>query len=116
MKSLIFIISVLFFSQSSYAETYDVVLAGKTCEKDNLEQLNCSYKAGKDFHVEIAGVGQEDTGIIFLKSDQKGDYYGIYGLLHGCVIVNGKSFSDPAFISPKNGKVYRSWASCKYQN
>lgn len=115
MKSFILIISVIVFSQSSYATTYDVVLAGKTCEEDRLQQLNCSYKAGNDLHVEIAGVGQADAGVIFLKSDRKGDYYGIYGLLHGCVIVNGKDITDAAFISPENGKVYKSWEDCKYK-
>lgn len=42
MKSFILIVSSLMFCQSSYAETHDVVLAG---------------------------VGQEDAGSIFLKSD-----------------------------------------------
>lgn len=116
MKSLSLITIFLLLCQTSYADTFDVVVAGKQCNKDSLEQLNCSYKAGKDLHLEIAGVGQEDAGIIFLKSNRDGDYYGIYGLLHGCVIVNGKSISDHAFISPKNGEVYKNWEDCKFQD
>ena len=115
MRLFILITSLLFFCQSSYAETYDAVLAGKKCQEDDYQQLNCSYKVGKDLHIEIAGIGQEDTGIAFLKSNFKGDYYGKYGLLHGCVIVNGEGFADYAFISPKNGKVYKSWKNCKHQ-
>ncbi len=66
MKLFILIVSFFMFCQSSYAETYDVVLAGKECQKDNLQQLNCSYKAGEDLHIEIAGVGQENAGIRLL--------------------------------------------------
>ncbi|MCI2284259.1 hypothetical protein L3081_13780 [Colwellia sp. MSW7] len=116
MKLFALIISLSFFSQFSLVGTYEVILEGKKCQEDDYQQLNCSYKVGKDLHIEIAGIGQEDTGIAFLKSNFNGDYYGKFGLLHGCVIVNnGNSFSDFAFISPKNGKVYKSWENCKNQ-
>lgn len=114
MKICLTILILVIFCQPSLAGTYDAILAGKACKEDYFQQLNCSYKVGKDLFVEIAGIGEKDTGIAFLKSDYHGDYYGKYSLLHGCIIVNnGNNSSDFAFISPHNGKVYKSWENCK---
>lgn len=106
--------------------TYDEVLKGKQCaQHPNLQTLSCEYKVGADLHISIDGIGQEDTGVTFVKSNADGDFYATYGILHGCVVVKrgpksyleGKSdlgsMSDYAFISPRNGKVYRSWPQCK---
>ncbi|MEJ1966493.1 MAG: hypothetical protein WDO56_35125 [Gammaproteobacteria bacterium] len=59
-----------------------------------------------------------DAAVTFYKVDWDGDYYATYGLLHGCVIIkpgtggaaSGLSF---AFVSPINGKVYRTWEQCR---
>ena len=61
-----------------------------------------------------------------MKSDFDGDFYGSVGVLHGCVVVSrglkgdsSSSLSGPgsmfdyAFISPRNGKVYKDWIKCK---
>jgi len=65
---------------------------------------------------------------VFLKmvDNAKGDFYPTYGLQHGCVIikrgskgvVNNELFGpgslfDFAFVSPKNGKVYKTWQECQ---
>lgn len=78
---------------------------------------------GKSLHVSIAGIGQSDTGIAFMKSDFEGDFYAKVGTGHGCVIVGrGKKRAvsdnptDFAFISPKNGKVYADWQECRSGN
>ena len=114
MKSVILgaILSVLFVGNASAGNTYEELLEAKIC-KDWNNAINCSYKIGNDFHMEIAGVGQADAAVIFMKSDFDGSYYGKFGVLHGCAIIT-KPFSlgDMAFVSPKNGKVYKSWKEC----
>ena len=114
------------FSIAGEWSTYDIVSSGKVCKQTPSHEFSCEYKVGNDLHFTIDGVGGEWTGITFLKSDFDGDFYAKFGLRHGCVIVRrGKknwksdagdgpgSPSDYAFISPKNGKVYRDWDACK---
>jgi hypothetical protein len=116
MSQRILITILIFLNINIFAlSTYDAVLEGKSCHESNSQQISCSYKVGNDLHIEIAGIGLEDTGIAFLKSDFKGDYYGKFGMLHGCVIIKGLAFADYAFISPKNGKVYTNWQNCRDQ-
>jgi len=107
--------------------TYNLTLAGKSCKtSDHSQTLSCEYTVGTGLHFTIDGIGDPDTGITFMKSSFDGDFYAIYGMLHGCIIVKRGptgysdsavsgpgSFSDYAFVSPKNGKVYRNWQECK---
>lgn len=98
--------------------TYEATLKGKVCGEWNDQQINCDYKIGKDFWLSIAGVGQSDVAITFMKSDFDGKYYGTFGVMHGCVIVkpgksNKASLIDLAFVSPKDGKVYPTWPECQ---
>jgi len=103
------------------ATVYDAVLAGKACKDDEATQsLTCEYKAGTGLHFLIEGLGQPDTGITFFKSSADEDFFASFAILHGCVIVSrGEKGGTPvdapdfAFISPKNGKVYKSWEECK---
>ena len=105
--------------------TYEIVLSGKACKTGITQSLSCEYRVGNGLHFSIDGIGQPDTGITFKKSSIVGDFYATYGLLHGCVIikrgpkgitspnVHGPgSFTDFAFVSPKNGKVYKNWEEC----
>jgi len=124
------LILLLMVPCSLFAEesTYELVLAGKSCkEQVGRQQIDCEYRIGKSLHIFIAGIGMPDTAITFMKADFDGDYYGSVGVLHGCVVVKpGKKsgtnhkddfepggFGDYAFVSPKNGKVYRNWEECK---
>ena len=117
MKTIILIILLLFSSQIVFASdsTYNAVVKGKKCYENSNQDLECSYKVGNTLHIVIAGIGAPNTSITFMKSDFQGDYYGQYGLLYGwCLIVH--SVKDPfsfAFISPKNGKVYKTGPECK---
>lgn len=116
MKIAITIFLSFFLASHALAvdSTYNTAVAGKKCSEGQNQSLSCSYRVGKGLFVEIAGIGSPDTGIAFLKSDYDSDYYGKYGSLHGCVIVNStKNIFSFAFISPKNGKVYRTWQECK---
>lgn len=125
MKWKVYLLIIGFVMSSSlvYAESendiYNFVIAGKTCKESLAQAIECDYKIGKDLHIQIAGIGDPDTGVAFLKSDSNGDYYASFGLNHGCIIVKRgmQSHFDRvsyyAFISPKNGKVYRDWIECK---
>lgn len=115
-------IVAIFSAGQVYAghSTYELTVKGKTCQESFSQTIECDYKIGKSFHISIAGLGQSDTGVTFMKSDFYGDFYATFGLMHGCVVVKpGKktlALDDPstfAFISPKNGKVYRDWKECQ---
>jgi hypothetical protein len=110
---------VVMSSSAIAGSTYDATLKGKSCSEGTNQQIQCDYRLGNDFWLSIAGVGQSDAGITFMKSDFTGEYYGTYGTMHGCVIVKtgaGNKTNNPmdfAFVSPKNGKVYEDWDACQ---
>ncbi len=116
MRTLLGIVGLLALS-SSHASTFDVVIAGKKCAERDSQQLDCDYRVGNDLWVTVAGIGQDDTAVTFMKASFDGDYYATFGLMHACVIVKpGKktqALSDFAFISPRTGKVFRSWHECQ---
>jgi hypothetical protein len=120
-RILLFTAISIAFQTACYAEesTYDLILKGKKCEEANNQQLECNYKIDNDFWLSVAGVGGPDAGVTFMKSDFNGKYYGSYGMLHECVIVKTGTKNKTinplnfAFVSPKNGKVYKDWESCK---
>lgn len=117
MKIIIPIIILLFSSQSVFASdsTYNAVIKGKKCYEDRNQFLSCSYKVGKTLSIDIAGIGSPNTDIVFLKSDFKGDYYGQYGTGYECIMVHSvKDKLSFAFISPRNGKVYKTGQKCEY--
>ena len=105
----------LVLAQAAEGDTYRALLAGKSCKERGDQQVDCNYKIAKILHISIAGVGLKDTGIAFLKSDIDADYWGKFGMLHRCVIVKGPGLADYAFISPKNGKIYKDWPNCRNQ-
>ena len=68
----LFVLGLL--STNSFAQsTYDEVVRGKSCKEWN-QQINCDYKIRDDFWLSIAGIGNPDTGITFMKSDFNGNY------------------------------------------
>jgi hypothetical protein len=114
---------VIVFSVSPVAAgntAYDDTLAGKKCkERDYNQSIDCQYRVGEDLEFSIDDIGMSDTGITFIRSKGfEGDYYATFGLMHGCIIVKHGSHSiffcsDFAFVSPKNGRVYKTWEDCK---
>lgn len=97
---------------------YDAVARGSSCSQFDAgqsgTQLNCEYTVGAGLKFDIAGVGEPDAGITVTHADGlDADYYFTYGVGHGCVIVkHGQGKIDMAFVSPKNGRVYHTWAEC----
>ncbi len=95
-------------------DTYEKTLFGRLCEEDSQGQINCIYKIGKDLEIWINGIGLPDTGVTFAKSNVEGDFYATFGMRHLCVIISGKYLMQGiAFISPKNGQVYKDWETCQ---
>lgn len=118
VKKTIPIIFLLLLSQTALAsdDTYHAVIAGKKCHEQRSDQsLVCSYKVGRTLDIEINGIGSRNVSVVFLKSDFHGDYYGQYGLMYGsCVLVNSvKHPFSIAFISPRNGEVYKTGPECQ---
>ena len=123
--SLVMFVVGLLGSSDSMAQAkmtlYDLVSRAKRCQANELNgSIDCEYKVGKDLHIAIAAVGETTTGISFFRSNMDGDFYGSVGVQHGCVVVKSGAKSpkeisplDFAFISPRNGKVYRTWMECK---
>jgi hypothetical protein len=108
----------LLSASAAGASTYDAVIAGKKCTEEKPSQLmSCEYRIGKDLLISIAGIGQPDTGVTFMKANIDGDYYATFGLMHSCVIVKPGAGRDRplnfAFISPRTGKVFRTWQDCQ---
>ena len=102
---------------------YDTVLSGKTCRDsaDPPEAMECEYAVGNGLRFLINGVGQPDWGIAFYKSSADSDFYGAFSSRHECVgiyrgrkgLASMEALADEAFVSPKNGKVYRTLPECQ---
>jgi hypothetical protein len=102
---------------STSQSAYDATVSGKSCAEQTNQQTDCEYRVGRNLYFTITGVGQSYVGVTFLKVDFDGDYFASLGLLHGCVIVKpGRALPkvlDMAFVSPKNGNVYKTWQECQ---
>ena len=107
------------------ASTFEAVHAGRSCARSTAEPgtMECRYRVGASLEFTIAGVGLPDAGIAFDRSNKSGDYFAGFGLQHQCVIVwpgaaiTGSAparATDVAFVSPRDGKVYKDWAACAH--
>ena len=119
LKPSVLLVTLLCSGLAFGQSTFDRIVKGKSCVEQRRQQLDCDYKIGTDFWLSIAAVGSSNAGIVFMKSDFNGKYYGTVGVAHGCVMVatgTANTIRDPldlAFVSPRNGKVYQDWTSCK---
>ena len=100
--------------------TYDDVVAGMRCSQNRNGDLECDYRVGRSLHFAIVAPGKPDGSIYFYSASFEGDYFAVVSISpgHGCVVVRpGKSANqgrqlDLAFVSPRSGKVYRTWQDC----
>lgn len=98
--------------------TYDAVVAGMTCRQQTNGRLDCHYVIGESLQIRITGVGQEDAVVNFQKVDSTAGYVAGFAALHGCVMIRpAKARPDSlvalAFVSPRDGRVYRTWQHCR---
>jgi hypothetical protein len=116
------LITISAIAPSARAEAqsvYDATIRGASCKQNPAGAMNCEFIVGKDLKIAMADVGASDTGISFIRSNYEGDYYARFGVMHGCIIVapgmrapRPENAFEFAFISPKNGRVYRDWREC----
>ncbi len=97
--------------------TYDAVLEGMNCRQQASGRLDCVYDVAESLRFTIAGVGQEDAVISFAHVDSARGFVAGFSTLHGCVVVKPAGAGDSsvalAFVSPRDGRVYRIWQQCK---
>lgn len=98
-------------------KTYDAVVEGMSCKQQTNGRMDCEYKVGKSLRFVVTGVGQQDVVVNFLKVNVDEDYFASVAPLHGCVVVRpaqakADSTSNIAFVSPRDGKIYRNWNTC----
>lgn len=122
MKLLV-LLSILFLlyqpaSPQQGRRTYDVVVGGMNCHQNLSRDMECNYRVGRSLHFGIVSVGQKDASIYFYSAAMDGDYFAVFGLSHGCVVVKpGLAMPQDqrvelAFVSPRNGRVYQTWQTC----
>jgi len=116
-------LSLLVLPVSAGQSVYDTVLAGKIC-RDSTDPpgwMECEYAVGNGLHFSINRVGQSDWGVAFYKSSADDDFYGSFSPLHECIgvyrgrkgLASMEALADEAFVSPKSGRVYRTWQECQ---
>lgn len=107
------LVAVTVQATPSGASTHDAIIAGMKCQQNSLSKMECHYRVGRSLYFIITGVGDEDVSISFFASSFEGDYYGVVGLTHDCVVVTpgeaikGPEVFDFGFVSPRTGKAYR---------
>lgn len=120
VATLMWFFSVAHADQNTLVESLKQARSCKVSTRFETNQIDCDYKL-TNFHLSIAGVGQDDAGIGFMNSNFDDLFWGSVGKLHGCVIIKaGRSHPGrlkhehvkPAFISPVNGVVYDDWQLC----
>ena len=67
-------LALLYPSMTFGQSTFELIIKGKSCAEQNSQQVDCDYKIGTEFWLSIAGVGNSDAGVTFMKSDFKGKY------------------------------------------
>jgi hypothetical protein len=94
------------------------VVAAAKCEQTVNNGLLCEYKISDDLWVSIKDAGGSDTVVGFQKSNIDSRLYAV--MYFGCIaVVPGKSHplgygkEYGVFISPSNGRVYRTVAECR---
>jgi hypothetical protein len=112
----------LLLPRSVRAQTaFEAATRGAVCTQNVQGSRLCHYKIGRNLEISIAGVGEGDAGISILRSSIDGDFYARFAVLHGCVIVAAGNAAPPAattndglyaFISPRDGKIYKTWQDC----
>lgn len=87
-----------------------------SCRQVSSGRLDCDYRVGDGLHFQVAGVGQVDVVVNFVRIDSASGWVAGVAPLHGCVIVRPARVTDStsrsAFVSPQDGKVYRNWNTC----
>ena len=112
--------------RASASAVYDALLDGMNCRQKKTGRMDCEFRVGATRFV-VSGVGQDDVLISFTQADTAADFVAGIAPLHGCVVVRPTRAADAAqsagiplsdsislfaFVSPRTGRVYRTWSTC----
>jgi hypothetical protein len=115
MRPLVVLAALASFPGSALGGTFEEVLSGRKCSEGSVTQtVSCEFKV-RDLWFAVA-LDPKMPGVTVFKNDWDGYFYLGFGAAHGCFIVKpGKRTLGPpdmAFVSPWDGKVYRTWEEC----
>lgn len=105
-----------FASTQLQEELYEKVLSGTMCKQTKSNGLICEYKVG-DLSISIKDAGGTDTVVGFNHSDVSDEHYAVW--YFGCIVVvpghrhvgnYGRDYG--IYISPINGRAYRTKIEC----
>jgi hypothetical protein len=100
---------------------YEAVQRGVDCNLRPDASLACRYRAGRDLEFELRRVGERRVELRLIRSSEAGDYRADGEMMERCVFVRhgergraaGGSEFAYAFVSGRNGFVYRSLRDCR---
>lgn len=100
---------------------YEATRRGARCNLEVDGSLACRYTVGRDLEFELRRVGEPGVALRLLRSSEAGDYRADGQMMAHCVFVRhgadghnagGADFSY-AFVSGRNGFVYRQLRDCR---
>jgi hypothetical protein len=106
------------FSQSLQDSLFERVVAGSDCKQTVNNGLICDYKIGETLSFSIKDAGGTDTVVGFRYSDINKGVYAVY--YSDCIVVvpgsaHPKNYDRDygVYVSPKNGRVYKTRKACQ---
>jgi hypothetical protein len=100
---------------------YEATRRGAHCDLAADGSLGCRYAVGSDLEFELRRVGEPGVALRLLRSSDAGDYRADAQMMADCVLVRhgargraagGADFTY-AFVSGRNGRVYRQLRECR---
>jgi hypothetical protein len=105
-------------AQSLQDKLFERVVTGADCKQTINNGLICEYNIGKILSFSIKDAGGSDTVIGFNTSNINAELYAVYYM--GCVVVvpgaaHPRNYDRDygVYISPMNGRVYRTKQECQ---
>jgi len=100
---------------------FEAARRGADCDLVADGSLACRYTVGRDLEFELRRVGDPDVALRLLRERPDGDFLVDRDMIGGCVFVRhgtrgreaGGSDFDYAFVSTRNGLVYRQLHTCR---
>ena len=107
-------------SQQTQEGTYEALVAGMEChQQQGIEPpgLECNYRVGESLHFAIVGPGLPGGSVYIYRANNEEGHFAVLGFDTRCVVVRPgyerEDTLDFAFVSTRNGKVYRSVEQCR---
>lgn len=115
---LAFAYSDVAVAQTRQDQLFARVVAGADCKRTVNNGLVCDYKVGSKLSFSIKDAGGPDTVVGFHYSNINEEFYAVY--YFDCIVVvpghaHPKYYDRDygVYVSPKNGRVYRTRQECQ---